>query len=564
MILPHPNYPNNPLCKILAGFDTGSDALPQDVREWLDTKVALALQRGDWIYLRGMASNSGNADQNMDLSNRRAHRVAYHLIQKPGVDASHITRVDAIGIGFSGGNRNDNSPRFRAVELIISPQRLPRMPRPPELTPREPSAFQRGEVGAEIPLDRLGLRSRAEFKIPVRGAIDYGNFRYKFSVHLIGVYELQGAGIPLNISGERRVTNDPTGRSNSFDVRGAFEHEFDGLRLVIEGKLGTSTYRKVRDAIGSGKGIKKVAREFFDGWGPRFQTEMGTIGPVQNDVAAGLILDDDCCCMELRSIFTFVVNLGDGEVAAQVELRTRVGLSTAGWRDTVAYTARHSNGFATFVRRLRTTFQQLITAGARTARSAASAIGQTAMRTSRSGAGAASRAATIAAEQSVAAARTSGRAALRLARFMAPHAARLGRFVCAGLEFASPWLLAIDLAILTRDVVLFICERARIEGFRQGRNLSFGTGFTFPIFGYGDLPNQPDESEAKRAALQLISEGHREQVQAILLLQFGWGMTGVDSYDDARTLGERVGMYLRSHDNVQSFLQDIRRSLRFF
>lgn len=120
-ILPHPRRPNDPNWAFLTGFDTGRAELKPVHRHWLLGRALPALRARGWVFLRGYASHRYETLYNLRLSERRARRAAAFLLRRPDFPMDHITRVDAVGEAWSGGGREDNSPRWRAVEVIITP-----------------------------------------------------------------------------------------------------------------------------------------------------------------------------------------------------------------------------------------------------------------------------------------------------------------------------------------------------------------------------------------------------------------------------------------------------------
>lgn len=120
LVLDHPKKPNSKYWKFLAGFDTGEAHLKPAHRRWLH-RIAIPRVRDarQWIFLRGLASNLGNEQYNLQLSRRRARSVRDYLVSHR-VDPKRITGAKGIGEEWARGSDSDNSPRWRAVEALIT------------------------------------------------------------------------------------------------------------------------------------------------------------------------------------------------------------------------------------------------------------------------------------------------------------------------------------------------------------------------------------------------------------------------------------------------------------
>jgi OmpA family len=127
VILPHPSRPDDPNWVLLADFRTGHWDLRPDHREWLQRRVVARHRRGEniWVHIRGLASHLGRRTPNQRLSQRRAHAVRDFLLADVAVSPDRISGLRAEGEDWSSGPENDNSPRWRAVEIILAVRALP-------------------------------------------------------------------------------------------------------------------------------------------------------------------------------------------------------------------------------------------------------------------------------------------------------------------------------------------------------------------------------------------------------------------------------------------------------
>lgn len=96
-----------------------------DHERWLRDRALPALcgDHPSWVFIRGFASRLGSPEENQTLSRRRALGVYDHLVARPCTDPQRITAVDAVGESWGPPSPRDNSPRWRAVEVIITPAR---------------------------------------------------------------------------------------------------------------------------------------------------------------------------------------------------------------------------------------------------------------------------------------------------------------------------------------------------------------------------------------------------------------------------------------------------------
>ena len=131
-VIPHPRAPGNPRWAILTDFLTNQAHLRSEHTQWLDRHVVSPFESGagtpPWVFVRGFASRSGPRDVNERLSLRRAMSVALYLLEFPFVDPSRVQRLTGVaaeGEDWSGGPDDDNSERWRAVEVVVTPHRMP-------------------------------------------------------------------------------------------------------------------------------------------------------------------------------------------------------------------------------------------------------------------------------------------------------------------------------------------------------------------------------------------------------------------------------------------------------
>ena len=144
VILPHPRYPGNRHAVILGGFVTGSAVLGSLHAKWLTREALPHLRNHGWVWIRGFASRIAGEAYNLDLSVRRAEAIRRFLLQN-GVDPSHITGTSGVGEAWSSGGEGDNSPEWRSVEVILTPQRITPPP-PPDRRPSRSRRFGWREV----------------------------------------------------------------------------------------------------------------------------------------------------------------------------------------------------------------------------------------------------------------------------------------------------------------------------------------------------------------------------------------------------------------------------------
>lgn len=124
-VLPHPNRPTDPRWKILADFDNWACVPKPEHIRWLSSCAEQWLLRGEFCWLRGFASRRGNSARNQNISDLRAAAVRQFLIDQKHVPDARITGARGSGTSFSTGDRHDNSPNWRGVEVIVTASPVP-------------------------------------------------------------------------------------------------------------------------------------------------------------------------------------------------------------------------------------------------------------------------------------------------------------------------------------------------------------------------------------------------------------------------------------------------------
>jgi hypothetical protein len=116
-----PFSPSNALIQArLIDFDTGSAELEQQHKAFLVEAVSRAkLNSAFHIRIFGFASRLGDAKANEKLSRARMQSVFNFLRNHDGRVLNSLEMFEAFGESKSGGDENDNSPEFRAVEVHI-------------------------------------------------------------------------------------------------------------------------------------------------------------------------------------------------------------------------------------------------------------------------------------------------------------------------------------------------------------------------------------------------------------------------------------------------------------
>ena len=102
-------------------FDTGSDRIKPESTPTLDDIAETLRQHGDLrLRIEGHTDNTGSADANRQLSERRAAAVRDHLVQREGIDAS---RLESAGLGQTAPAADNATPEGRQtnrrVELVV-------------------------------------------------------------------------------------------------------------------------------------------------------------------------------------------------------------------------------------------------------------------------------------------------------------------------------------------------------------------------------------------------------------------------------------------------------------
>ncbi len=128
----------------LIGFDVDSARLPSGHQRWLDNHVVPVLHGGGSSTIAGLASRSGSAVHNLDLSKRRGSAVVEHLRKKaPGqvlynMKSGYLVKsVDALGEAlaeYAGQKDGTEDPFYRAV--MVSAWHKPAPPPPPKPQPK--------------------------------------------------------------------------------------------------------------------------------------------------------------------------------------------------------------------------------------------------------------------------------------------------------------------------------------------------------------------------------------------------------------------------------------------
>ena len=102
-------------------FDTGSATIQPESTPTLKEIARTLQQHGDLrLRIEGHTDNTGNADANQQLSERRAAAVLAYLVQREGIDAS---RLESAGLGQTAPAADNATPEGkqtnRRVELVV-------------------------------------------------------------------------------------------------------------------------------------------------------------------------------------------------------------------------------------------------------------------------------------------------------------------------------------------------------------------------------------------------------------------------------------------------------------
>jgi hypothetical protein len=201
------------LASRLADFATNEAEPRPSHREWLRGPVAdlLRARPGAWVQLVGYASALGDPAHNMDLSNRRMQRVEATI-------RAAMRSFDAFfgwqrGEEESGRRPNDNSPGFRAVDVVVYGPEAPKPAPPAVLTEKRlvhRETLERkvntqsllphdGPPEFEIPGNPLGDLLSATERVRrhpcEEGDPDFGDVVTTRSLDVVGTFILIGAAI---------------------------------------------------------------------------------------------------------------------------------------------------------------------------------------------------------------------------------------------------------------------------------------------------------------------------------------------------------------------------------
>jgi len=106
--------------KRLIDFDTGSETLEQQHKDWLTESMNLAKVNSAFhVRLYGFASKLGDPKYNLGLSLRRMQSVLNFLQLIDQRTRSFVDGWQHFGESKSGGEETDNSPDWRAVEVHL-------------------------------------------------------------------------------------------------------------------------------------------------------------------------------------------------------------------------------------------------------------------------------------------------------------------------------------------------------------------------------------------------------------------------------------------------------------
>src|ERR1039457_5880863 len=120
----------------LIDFETGKAILRDEHTTWLDGSLAfIARTTGFFIDIIGYASNLGNADANIKLSEKRAAQVASYLQYRNSLVYARIRYYQGRGSRGGGNDPNDDADDMRAVEVHIYIGEI-EPPPPPDSDPK--------------------------------------------------------------------------------------------------------------------------------------------------------------------------------------------------------------------------------------------------------------------------------------------------------------------------------------------------------------------------------------------------------------------------------------------
>lgn len=110
----------------LIDFDTGSANLEQQHKDFLLQSITRAKANSAFhVRIFGFASHLGNAGTNQKLSLDRMNAVFNFLKTQDGRVLNSLEMFQPFGSSVSSGDKNDDSPEFRAVEVHIFIGELP-------------------------------------------------------------------------------------------------------------------------------------------------------------------------------------------------------------------------------------------------------------------------------------------------------------------------------------------------------------------------------------------------------------------------------------------------------
>ena len=218
LVYPHPSQPHYENWAVLGDFNTGSATLQSAHYDWLNYFAVTYLEKGGWVFIRGMASHKGveRRYDNLGLSRNRARAVQDHLLDKEQVlrrtprYANHITRVDWIGDSRATGDSEDNNPFWRSVEVIATPYRQPppEQPEQPKLPRTKPLPRPRYRIAVD---SSSGVGPVSSAQVVIRDA--WRHTEMQFDMNGLGV-----SATPFNLGRRGQfstIPDDPHLRSLS-------------------------------------------------------------------------------------------------------------------------------------------------------------------------------------------------------------------------------------------------------------------------------------------------------------------------------------------------------------
>jgi hypothetical protein len=117
-VLKDPHVPVGGVRAVLSNFDVDVDAPKPEHVAFLNTSVLpILMSPRSRLWLQGQASHTGTHAHNVELSHRRAQKIAAHLTAR-GIPPSRI-QIDRVGDSLAGPKRLENSGA-RAVSLLAA------------------------------------------------------------------------------------------------------------------------------------------------------------------------------------------------------------------------------------------------------------------------------------------------------------------------------------------------------------------------------------------------------------------------------------------------------------